>query len=140
MSQTYIDFAFVKENASFERVLAHYNLTLRGTGAQRSVLCPFHPDTKPSCRVELDRKIWHCFSCNTRGNLLEFVARLAGDPDDLRTAAVTVAEICKIALAPPRQSRGKPVQPPKTARKGRERGNPPLPAELPPEPAPTASG
>ena len=37
MSQPYIDFAFVKENASFERVLAHYKLSVRGTGAQRSV-------------------------------------------------------------------------------------------------------
>ena len=53
MSQAYIDFAFVKENASFERVLAHYKLALRGAGAQRSVLCPFHPDKRPSLRVEL---------------------------------------------------------------------------------------
>src|SRR5271170_4951196 len=87
MSQAYIDFAFVKENASFERVLAHYNLTSRGSGVQRSVLCPFHPDKKPSCRVELDKKIFHCFACETSGNILEFVARIEGDADDLRASA-----------------------------------------------------
>jgi len=47
MSLTYIDFAFVKENASFERVLEHYNLETRGTGPQRSICCPFHPDKRP---------------------------------------------------------------------------------------------
>jgi hypothetical protein len=46
MSQ-YIDFAFVKENASFERVLEHYHLEARGTGVQRSILCQFHPLQSP---------------------------------------------------------------------------------------------
>src|SRR5438132_758362 len=107
MSQTYIDFAFVKENASFERILAHYNIESRGTGVQRSVRCPFHPDKRPSCRVELDRRIFHCFACEASGNVLEFVARLEGDPDDLRTAAAKIAEVCKIALAPSRPDQKK---------------------------------
>src|SRR5438067_13800292 len=80
MSQPYIDFAFIKENASFERVLEHYNLAMRGTGTQRSISCPFHPDKRPSCRVEFDKKIWHCFACEARGNILEFVARDRGRP------------------------------------------------------------
>src|SRR6266851_8548161 len=103
MSQAYIDFAFVKENASFERVLAHYNIECRGTGVQRSVRCPFHhPDKKPSCRIEIDRNIWHCFACEASGNILEFVARMEGDADDLRASAAKIADICKMALAPPR--------------------------------------
>jgi DNA primase len=105
MSQAYIDFAFVKENASFERVLEHYNLASRGTGTQRSIACPFHPDKRPSCRVELDKKIWHCFACEASGNVLEFVARMEGDADDLRAAALKLADICNIA---PAASRGKP--------------------------------
>ena len=104
MSQPYIDFAFVKENASFERVLEHYNIPARGTGMQRSICCPFHPDKRPSCRVELDKKIWHCFACDASGNILEFVARMAGDADDLRAAAVKIAEVCGIATAAPRRT------------------------------------
>src|SRR5687767_10227248 len=42
MPQQYIDFSFVKANASFEAVLAHYNLSATGSGKDRSVLCPFH--------------------------------------------------------------------------------------------------
>src|SRR6266568_7924435 len=103
MSQAYIDFAFVKENASFERVLEHYNIQTKGTGAQRSLRCPFHADTRPSCRVELDKKIWHCFACGESGNVLEFVARLEGDKDDLRAAAMKIAEVCGIATAAARE-------------------------------------
>ena len=107
MSQPYIDFAFVKENASFERVLAHYKLSVRGTGAQRSVNCPFHPDKRPSCRVELERRLFHCFACEASGNILEFVARLEGDKDDLRAAAVKIADICGIGTAAPREPAAK---------------------------------
>ena len=32
MPQQYIDFAYVKENASFERILNHYTIACRGTG------------------------------------------------------------------------------------------------------------
>jgi DNA primase len=105
MSQPYIDFAFVKENASFERVLEHYNLVARGTGVQRSISCPFHPDKRPSCRVELDKKIWHCFACQESGNILEFVARMEGDAEDLRAAAAKIAEVCGIATAAARAGR-----------------------------------
>jgi DNA primase len=100
MSQTYIDFGFVKENASFEPILAHYNLKLVGAGAQRSVLCPFHRERKPSCKIELERRIFHCFGCEAKGNVLEFVAKL--DDSDLRTAALKIAELGGIATAPPR--------------------------------------
>ena len=87
MPQQYIDFAYVKENASFERVIAGYNLKLLGRGSQRSLLCPFHRERKPSCKIDLERNIWHCFGCEAKGNVLEFVARLEGDKDDLRAAA-----------------------------------------------------
>src|SRR3954449_11451379 len=102
MPQQYIDFAFVKANASFEAVLAHYNLSATGAGKDRAVLCPFHDEQKPSCKIELKRKIFHCFGCGTKGNVLEFVARIEGKPDDLRAAAFTLAGICKIPVASPR--------------------------------------
>jgi DNA primase len=106
MPQQYIDFAFVKANASFEAVLAHYNMQATGSGKDRAVLCPFHKERKPLCKIELERKIFHCFGCEAKGNILEFVARLEGDEDDLRAAAIKIAELCDIAVAPPRISRG----------------------------------
>lgn len=105
MPQQYIDFAYVKEHASFEPVLSHYSVKLVGKGTQRSVLCPFHRERSPSCKIELERKIFHCFGCGEKGNLLEFVAKL--EDADLRTAAEKTAAICGIDLAPPRQSEQK---------------------------------
>src|SRR3954452_24620109 len=128
MPQQYIDFSFVKANASFEAVLAHYNLTATGSGKDRAVLCPFHEERKPSCKIELERKIFHCFGCGTKGNVLEFVARIEGKPDDLRAAAFTLAGICKIPVAAPRSS-GRKVAP--GAQEERKAGPAPKPAAEP---------
>jgi len=105
--QPYIDFAYIKEHASFERVIAEYNLKLVGKGTQRSLLCPFHRERKPSCKIDLERNIWHCFGCEAKGNVLEFVARLEGNKDDLRAAALKIAALCGIATAAPREPVGK---------------------------------
>jgi DNA primase len=64
-------------------------------------LCPFHRERRPSCKVELDRKIFHCFGCGEKGNVLEFVAKL--DKTDLRAAALKIATICSILPAAPRE-------------------------------------
>ena len=95
MPQQYIDFSFVKANASFEKVLAHYKLVV-GTRSDTecSVLCPFHDECKPSCKIELERKIFHCFGCEAKGNVLEFVAHMEGNSGDLRAAALKLAGIC----------------------------------------------
>src|SRR4051794_41926249 len=109
MPQQYIDFAFVEANASFDTVLAHYNLQAIGAGKDRAVLCPFHDEHKPSCKIELERKIFHCFGCGVKGNVLEFVARMESNPGDLRAAAFTLAGIFKIPLAAPRGQGRKPA-------------------------------
>lgn len=93
----FIDFRFVKDNASFEAVLRRYGLVLRGTGDERSALCPFHEEKKPSFKVNLAKGGFHCFGCDAKGNVLDFVAKLEGC--DLRQAAVTVAEASGISLS-----------------------------------------
>ena len=142
MSQPYVDFVHTKEHASFERILAHYNLVVTGQGSQRTVLCPFHDDRRPSCKIELERKIFHCFGCGEKGNVLEFVAKIG--KTDLRTAALTIASICGIAPAQPRTTpRTSPAiaEPARrTARRGSATPGPPRkPAEQPsPSPTPAA--
>lgn len=133
MAQAYIDFAFVKANASFERILAHYNLETRGTGPQRYLSCPFHQDKKPSCRVEIVKGIFQCFACGAHGNVLDFVALKEGTPQDLRGAAAKIAEICNIATAPPRAPPGKSPRAVAHRRKG---ARAPKPAPAAPSPSP----
>ena len=123
MPQQYIDFSFVKANASFEQVLDHYRLKpAASSGDQCSMLCPFHEETKPSCKLDLKRNIFHCFGCEAKGNVLEFVARMEGAPDDLRAAALKLAGICRIPVAAPRNTNGKPPAEAQDERKGSRTG------------------
>src|SRR5215217_3180032 len=57
MSNSAIDFAFVKAEADFLAVLLHYGLKLQGSGVQRQAHCPFHDDKRPSFKANLGRKV-----------------------------------------------------------------------------------
>src|SRR5512143_2830351 len=96
VSAQLIDLPAVKAAADFERILAHYGVALLGTGDQRRALCPFHAETKPSFKVNVRRKLFHCFGCNRHGNVLDFVMQKeeAKEP----RAATRIAEICGFAL------------------------------------------
>ena len=43
------------------------NITLKGTGAWRDAICPFHPDTKPSLRISIEKGAYRCMACGARG-------------------------------------------------------------------------
>ena len=73
MPATRVDFGHIKRAADFLAVLAHYNLTPIGKGVERSLRCPFHTETKPSCKINLGRKVWKCFGCNQGGDIIKFV-------------------------------------------------------------------
>jgi DNA primase len=116
-----VDFKHVRANASFEKVAAHYNMTLTGKGDQRAALCIFHEDDTPSLKINLAKNIFNCFGCGAHGNVLDFVTLMdGGNPDneaDIRKGALLLAEICGIEPMPrhrPPQKHekiGKPIGP-----------------------------
>src|SRR3954470_6604430 len=107
-----IDFTFVRQEADFLVVLKHYGIAAQGQGVQRVCRCPFHADTKPSLKVNLGRKIFQCFGCGAKGNIIEFVRLKEGlDNDEVRAAARKLASICSIPLAPPLGQRTKLQKP-----------------------------
>ncbi len=117
----FIDFRFVKDNASFEAVLRRYDIDLKGTGDERSALCPFHEETKPSFKVNLGKGGFHCFGCGAKGNVLDFVAKLEGCA--LREAAVIVAEASGISLSERTEAADTPRSGRNTAKAREEAGN-----------------
>ena len=48
-------------------------------------LCPFHNDNHPSMSVNNEKKIFNCFSCNTKGNVIYFMSRFHNITDDQAT-------------------------------------------------------
>lgn len=56
--------------------LAYFNwlgLRLIGRGRWRSAVCPFHDDTHPSLRIDVETGAFRCMACSAKGgDVLEF--------------------------------------------------------------------
>ncbi len=46
---------------------------LRQTGRNYVGLCPFHDEKTPSFTVNREKQFYHCFGCNTGGNVFNFI-------------------------------------------------------------------
>lgn len=95
---TWVNFQNVRNELDFETVLTHYGFEVKANGKhQVKVHCPFHDDGNPSCGINLTKKVFHCFSCHAKGNILDFYTKMEGmDPaktQDLRKAALLAVEV-----------------------------------------------
>jgi DNA primase len=72
----WIDFKELRKQLDFGRVLQHYGVTLKISGAQHHGFCPLpsHNGKKnsPSFSANLKRGIWQCFGCGEKGNVIDF--------------------------------------------------------------------
>jgi len=89
MATRSIDFAEIKERASFANIFDRYGIEYPRAESQVLIQCPFHDDTHPSCSVNFERKLFNCFSCEESGDILDFVAKI--DQVPIAEAARTVA-------------------------------------------------
>lgn len=68
---------FIKER--LPEPLSYYaaeGIELRGRGAWRDAVCPFHEDTRPSLRVHTETGAFRCMTCGARGgDVLSFHRR-----------------------------------------------------------------
>ncbi len=76
-----IDFDGVRKTHSLLDVASRYLPDLKRRGSEYKAPCPFHADGDPSftvfkCRDGLYR--WHCFPCQTGGDVVDFVAGVEG--------------------------------------------------------------
>lgn len=56
-----------------------HGLLLRGSGAWRDAICPFHKDIKPSLRVRADSGAYRCMVCGAHGgDILSFHINRSG--------------------------------------------------------------
>lgn len=121
MPTKWINYRELKDRLPFDEVLAHYgvDLNLKNSGQQHTGFCPLpgHQGQKksPSFSANLKAKIFQCFGCGAKGNLLEFAALMQGlDPgktDEFRTAALALAEAFPEKLTVPATKSAPPPAP-----------------------------
>ena len=99
MTTMHPDFGAIRYQTRFETVLAHYGLEARGQGVERMIRCPFHDDRSPSCSINLDRKVFHCFACGEKGTILDFVATM--ESRSIADAARLLVGWCNLSGASP---------------------------------------
>ncbi|MFN7979013.1 MAG: DNA primase [Vicinamibacterales bacterium] len=68
--QSFID--EVRAAADIVTVIQDY-VSLRKAGTNYKGLCPFHNEKSPSFTVNRDKGFFHCFGCNTGGDVFKFV-------------------------------------------------------------------
>lgn len=76
----WLDFKSIKRTVRLESVLRHYRVELRPSGKdQYRGCCPIHHgDGRDAFHVNLARGVFHCFSCDAGGTVLDFVAAMEG--------------------------------------------------------------
>ncbi|MBI4378190.1 MAG: DNA primase [Nitrospinae bacterium] len=55
-------------------------ILLKKSGANYKGICPFHHEKTPSLVVSPVKQIFHCFGCNTGGNVYQFIMKIENIP------------------------------------------------------------
>jgi DNA primase len=77
MESNWVDFKTIKQAVTIGQVLDHYGVKLKKSGKELRGRCPIHQgDGTDSFHVSTDKNAFHCFSCQAKGNILDFVAAM----------------------------------------------------------------
>ncbi|MEE8420403.1 MAG: DNA primase [Dehalococcoidales bacterium] len=95
----------VKQKTDIADVIGQ-QVSLKKAGRNLTGLCPFHAEKTPSFFVDPARQSWHCFGCNSGGDVLSFIMRR--DSLDFGEALRLLADRAGVILpSRPEQDKGK---------------------------------
>src|SRR5690348_14492579 len=91
MESNWVDFKAIKAAVGIEQVLDRYGAKLKRTGKELRGRCPIHQgDGTNSFHVNTEKNAFHCFSCEAKGNVLDFVAAM--EKCSIRDAGLSLQE------------------------------------------------
>jgi DNA primase len=73
-----VDFEAIKAASDIVSVIAGYGVQFKKSGRDFVALCPFHTEQTPSFHVTPEKGLFHCFGCEAKGNVIQFVAMKEG--------------------------------------------------------------
>lgn len=70
------DVAYIRDRALIDEVVADYVQLKNAGGGQKKGLCPFHDEKSPSFHVTPSKGYFHCFGCQTGGDVIAFLMKI----------------------------------------------------------------
>ena len=70
------DLAYVRDRSPIDEVVGEYVQLKNAGGGQKKGLCPFHDEKTPSFHVTPSKGFFHCFGCQTGGDVIAFVMKI----------------------------------------------------------------
>ena len=70
------DVAYIRDRAAIDEVVADYVQLKNAGGGQKKGLCPFHDEKSPSFHVTPSKGYFHCFGCQTGGDVIAFLMKI----------------------------------------------------------------
>lgn len=70
------DVAYVRDRSPIDEVIGEYVQLKNAGGGQKKGLCPFHDEKTPSFHVTPSKGFFHCFGCQSGGDVIAFVMKI----------------------------------------------------------------
>jgi DNA primase len=70
------DVAYVRDRSPIDEVVGEYVQLRNAGGGQKKGLCPFHDEKTPSFHVTPSKGFFHCFGCQSGGDVIAFVMKI----------------------------------------------------------------
>jgi DNA primase len=70
------DVAYVRDHSHIDEVVGDYVQLKNAGGGQKKGLCPFHDEKSPSFHVTPSKGFFHCFGCQTGGDVIAFLMKI----------------------------------------------------------------